>query len=36
LNEKALPSFIAHESVVLRDEDIALFADALAYRITRE
>jgi hypothetical protein len=36
LNEKALPAFIAHEPVVLKEEDIALFADALTYRVTRE
>ena len=36
LNEKALLAFIEHEPVVLKVEDIALFADALAYRITRE
>jgi hypothetical protein len=36
VNEKALPAFIEHEPVVLKEEDIALFADALRYRLTRE
>jgi len=36
LNEKALPAFIEHEPIVLKPEDIALLADALRYRITRE
>jgi hypothetical protein len=36
LNPKALPAFIDHEPVVLKDEDIALVSTALEYYITRD
>jgi Nuclease-related domain len=36
LNPKALPGFIRHEPVVLKDEDIALVSTALEYYVTRD